>query len=371
MRASESDGMSVVSRPWSLGRRFVTAACVFGAIGFVVFASAGTNTEGRVAGAGSTLVNPILQRVSTSYQGYLAADQVDVTQMQGQSNDWTAGASALDYDPVGSIGGLMRLSDPAVIFAATEIPLSAEELDAEGRVQFPLILGAAAPMVNLDLGGARMVLNADVLAAIYKGEITQWSDPAIAALNTGLALPDTAITVRHRRDGSGTTWTFTGYLAQSARWTAGQAAQIDWTLGEGADGSRGIIEAVKATPGAIGYAEVGQASRAGLSVVSLSNASGEIVEPSPQSIRTAATLVAWQPGQQIAAASVTQGWPMTATVYVVMRKEDSQTERALAFFRYFYTEAPRQADALGYVPLPASVVAEIEASWASLFNIQS
>lgn len=371
MRAADSDGFNVIGKPWTLGRRIATAAVAFVGIGFLVFAVAGTNTEGRLAGAGSTLANPILQRVSTSYQGYLAADRVDVIRQEGQSGDWTGGASALDYDPVGSVGGLVRLSDPAVTFAVTEVPLSPEELAAQDKVQFPLILGAAAPVANLELAGAELALDANVLAAIFRGEISTWSDPAITALNPGMALPDQPISVRHRRDGSGTTWTFTGYLAQAAAWTAGQAAQVEWAVGEGAEGSRGLIEAVKATPGAIGYSEVGQARRAGLSVIRLVNGSGKVETPSSATIRAAATISRWRPGQQIAAASVTEGWPMTATVYVVMRESDPQNERALAFFRYFYAEAGRRADALGYVPLPVEVVTDIEAYWASIFNQQS
>lgn len=371
MGIEDSEGFNVVGKPWSLGRRIATAAVVFVGIGFLVFAVAGSNTEGRLAGAGSTLADPILQRVSTSYQGYLAADRVDVARQDGQSGDWTGGASALDYDPVGSVGGLLRLSDPAITFAVTEIPLSAEELAAQEKVQFPLILGAAAPVANLDLGGGDLTLDATVLAAIYSGQITTWSDPAIAALNPGMSLPDQPIAVRYRRDGSGTTWTFTGYLAQAAAWPVGQVAHAEWAVGEGAEGSRGLIEAVKATPGAIGYSEVGQARRAGLAVIRLVNGSGQTESPSVATVRAAAMASDWEAGQQVAAASATAGWPMTATVYVVMRADDPQNDRALAFFRYFYAEAARQADALGYVPLPPDVVTEIEAYWAGTLIEQS
>lgn len=371
MLTSGSDGVEVVRKPWSLGRRIATAAVTFLAIGALVFLVAGANTEGRLAGAGSTFVNPVLQRVSTAYQGYLAADRIDVATQQGESGDWTAGATALDYDPVGSIGGLVRLADPVVNFAATEVPVPASELARQGRIQFPLILGAAAPVVNLDLGGHELVLDAPTLAAIYNGEITRWSDPAIASLNPAFTLPDTAIAVRHRSDGSGTTWVFTGYLAQAPGWAAGQGAQIAWPTGEGAEGSRGIIEAVVATPGAIGYAEAGQARRAGLSAVNLINGRGETVAPRAEAVRAATSVAQWKPGQDIAASSATDGWPMTAVVYVVMRADDRQADRALAFFRYFYAEAPRQAGALGYVPLPAEVVREVEAYWSTVFSRQS
>lgn len=368
MLTSASDGAHVVGKPWSLGRRIATATIAFLVIGALVFLMAGANTEGRLSGAGSTFVNPILQRVSTAYQGYLAADRVDLARQEGASGDWTAGATALDYDPVGSVGGLMRLTDRAVGFAATEVPLTPAEMEGRGLIQFPLILGAAAPVANLDLGGQALTLDAEALAAIYGGAIAHWSDPAIAALNPGVTLPDSPIAVRHRSDGSGTTWTFTGYLAQAAGWTARQGAQVAWPVGSGAEGSGGMIDAVKATPGAIGYAEAGQARRAGLTMVRLVNGAGETVEASPETVRAASTVTRWEPGRETEAASVAQGWPMTAVVYVAMRADDPEADRTLAFFNYFYAEAARQAEALGYVPLPPEVVTKIETFWAAIYN---
>jgi phosphate transport system substrate-binding protein len=363
MLTSGNDGLGVVRQPWSLAQRIAVAAVTFLGLGFLVFATAGSNQEGRLTGAGSTLVQPILQSVSTAYQGYLAADRTDLNTHQGQSSDWTGGTSALDYDPVGSIGGLVRLKDPAIHFAATEVPMGAEALAAENWIQFPLILGAVAPVVNLDLSSGRLVLDADTLAAIFQGTITKWNDPAILALNGEINLPDQPIAVRYRREGSGTTYAFTGYLAQSARWTAGQAAQLSWPLGEATDGSSGMVGSVAATPGAIGYAEVGQAGRAGLTVVGLVDGSGASVAPTPETIAAAAAGIDWS-AQSVATAGA--GWPMTAIVYVVTKAErTAQTNRALAFFRYFFAEAPRRADALGYVALPPAVVQAVQEQLAS------
>lgn len=357
MLTSGSDGVSIVSRPWSLTRRILTAAVMFIALGFLVFAAAGSSGDGRISGAGSTLVNPILQRVSTAYQGYLAADRVDLAGQTGESGDWTAGASAIDYDPVGSIGGLVRLADPTVTFAATEVPLTPADLEQRELVQFPLVLGAAAPIANLDLGGRQLALDASVLARIYSGAIKNWNDPAIAALNAGVTLPDQPIVAHHRSDGSGTSWTFTGFLATGSDWPAGQAAQLDWPVGQGVKGSRGMIDAVSATPGALGYAEVGQSRRAGLTVINLIGKDGAVMEPTVPAIRTAS--------------GGDGGWPMTATVYVVMRADDAQNQRALTFFRYFYAEAARQADILGYVALPPEAVSAVEQHWAETFNTNS
>jgi phosphate transport system substrate-binding protein len=373
MLTSSDDGGSVVRQPWSLGRRVAVASMMFLATGLLVFATAGTGNEGRLSGAGSTLANPILQQVSTSYQGYLAADRVNVVRQEGTSGDWTAGASALDYDPVGSVGGVVRLSDPDVHFAATEVPVLPEDLATRGLVQFPLINGAAAPVANLDLGGAALTLDADTLAAIFQGTVTTWTDPAIAALNPDVTLPDLPIAVRRRADGSGTTWTFTGYLAHSPAWTFGQAAQLDWPVGEGADGNPGVIAAVKAVPGAIGYAEVGQAARAGLDIVQLVNGAGEVVAPTRLTILAATGFWTAADGASTVESATGGDWPMTATVYIVMRRDQrpAQVARLLNFFRYFYAQAPRVGDELGYVALPPTLVAEVEAYWATVFKPQS
>lgn len=375
MLTSQDDGRSVLRKPWGLGRRIAVASAMFLGLGFLVFATAGANEEGRLAGAGSTFVNPILQRVSTSYQSYLAADRVNMARHEGRSGDWTAGANALDYDPVGSVGGLERLRDPRVMFAATEVPVSAASLTDRGLVQFPLINGAAAAVTNLDLGGAALTLDADTLAAIFTGKIADWSDPAIALLNPNIALPNLPISVRYRADGAGTTWTVTGFLARSTGWTLGQAAKVTWPVGKGADGNLGVIAAVKATSGAIGYAEVGQATRAGLGIVQLINGAGKVVAPTRQTIRAAIEAGVWTAGGGVSATAVATGadWPMTATVYIVMRRNQNtaQNARAVTFFRYFYAEAARVGDALGYVALPTKVTAEVEAYWATSFKQQS
>jgi phosphate transport system substrate-binding protein len=366
MLASGNDGLAVVRQPWPLGRRIAVAAVTFVALGFLVFATAGSNQEGRLMGAGSTLVQPILLSVSTAYQGYIAADRADPNTHEGQSSDWTGGASALDYDPVGSIGGLVRLADPAIHFAATEVPMRPEELAAQNRIQFPLILGGVAPVVKLDLPSGGLALDADTLVAIYQGKVTNWSDPSIAALNSGAALPDQPIKVHFRREGSGTTYAFTGYLAQGGGWTAGQAAQLSWPVGEPTDGSSGMVASVAAIDGAIGYAEIGQARRAGLTIVDLIDANSARVAPTRQTIAAAAAGIDWSAQT---AAPTGAGWPMTAVVYVVTKAgRTAQTDRALAFFRYFFAEAPRRADALGYVALPPAIVQAVQEQLAGYFK---
>ena len=369
------DGIPVIRQPWRLSLRIIVASLTLLAIGALLFLTSGVNTHGRIAGAGSTLVNPVLQRVSTAYQSYRAADRIDLDSQLGDGIDWIAGAGAVDYDPVGSIGGLTRLSDPAVVFAAIDVRLTPAELDERSLAQFPLIHAAVAPVANLDLGGASLTLDADTLAGIFLGRITNWNDPAIAALNPAVALPNLPVAVKHRADGSGTTWTFTGYLARSDDWTAAQASQLDWPLGEAAEGNRGVIAAVKATPGAIGYAEIGQARRAGIDLLQLVNASGEAVAAGPETIRAAVDEGFWSADGVISTTAPAAGgdWPMTATVYIVMRRDANEREnkRALAFFHYFFAESPRQADALGFVALTPAIVSRVEKYWSKAFKPQS
>jgi phosphate transport system substrate-binding protein len=376
MLASNEGGVPVVREPMTLTRRIVIASGVFLLIGALIFAAAGGGEQGRVAGAGSTFAAPIIERASTAYQSYLAADRVDVTAQAGTSVDWVGAATAIDYDPVGSVGGLVRLSDPKISFAATEVPLSAEGLAERGMVQFPIILGAVAPVVNLDLGGASLTLDAATLGAIFSGAVTDWSDPAITALNEGLALPAGPIAVVHRSDGSGTTHTFTGFLAAGGAWAPGQSAQPDWPAGTGAEGSRGVIAAVRDTPGAIGYVEVGQARRAGLSPVRLLNASGQAVEPNAPGIRAAAAGADWTgPGGgavNLGATPAATAWPMVAVVYAVVPREGAGRDvtRTLAYFDFFYAEAARSADALGYVALPPEAVEAVQAMWTETFQFE-
>ena len=188
--------------------------------------------------------------------------------------------SGIQYEPVGSLGGVMRLADPEVDFAVTDYPLSAEALTRLGAVQFPIALGAVAVVHNLDLpAGEALRLDAPTVARIYLGQITRWNDPAITALNPGIALPDLAINAVHRSDGSGSTYGFTGYLsAGSPEWAAGPGSgtEIKWPAGAGAERTGGLIDAVRGTPGSIGYVEQGQAQRAGLRIAALGNSAGAV-----------------------------------------------------------------------------------------------
>lgn len=373
--SADQGGLPVIAKPPSLARRILLGAAMVLGVGGLIFAAAGGGEDGRLSGAGSTFVSPMMQRASTAFQSYRAADRVDAARQEGQGADWSANAAGVDYDPVGSVGGLVRLADPNVSFAATEVPLSTGELQSRGLAQFPILLGAAAPVTNLALGGLALTLDAPTLAAIYTGKVTDWSDPAIAALNPGLPLSPQPISVVHRSDGSGTTHTFTGYLATSDAWTAGQSPSPEWPVGSGAQGSEGMIAAIKGTPGSIGYVEIGQARRALLDPVRLVNAAGETVEVSGGGVLAAAQGVTWRAEDgfvaPLGASSNATAWPMAATVHAVLRREGAQrdTARTLAFFRFFLAEAARSADSLGYVPLPPEAVGAIEAYWANAFDL--
>lgn len=377
MLSSQPDGLPVVGKDWSLTRRIAVGCGAILLLGALLFAVAGGNETSRVAGAGSTFADPMIQHASTAFQGYVAADRVDVARQEGKGTDWVADSYAIDYDPVGSIGGLVRLANPDMTFAATEVPVAPEDLAARNLAQFPILLGAVAPVVNLDLKGAALTLDAATLSAIFRGAVTRWSDPAIAALNPGVAIPDLPIAVRHRKDGSGTTLVFTGYLARDPAWTPGRSPAPAWPVGEGLDGTSRLLAAVTATPGAIGYAEVGQARRAGLTPVRLVNAAGNAAEPTPAAVRAAAAGLDWSSRAALTAALADStgpdAWPMAATVHVVMRRSGTfaETDRALRFFRFFLAEAARSAESLGYVALPPEAAGAIEAHWAEAFGFGS
>lgn len=238
-----------------------------------------------IRGAGSTLAAPIIGKWATTYKA-ARADGGDFFTL-----DWT-----VDYEPVGSLAGLMRLAQPELDFAATDVPVQADDLARNGQQQFPIVMGGIAVVANLDgLPEQGLRLSGPVIADIYLGKIKSWSDPAIRVLNPNIALPDLAISVIHRQDGSGSTYVFTEFLSSTSEdWKTKPGADtlIDWPLGTGAEGTQALLRAVAASKGAIAYAEYGQVLRAGLPFAAVQNKSGKFVKPDPQGVQAAATSVA-------------------------------------------------------------------------------
>jgi len=283
---------------------------------------------------------------------------------------------ALNYQAIGSGGGIKQIKAKTVAFGASDKPLKPEELDAAGLAQFPTVIGGVVPVVNLPgVEPGQVKLTGPVLADIFLGKITKWSDPAVVALNAGAKLPNLPITVVHRSDGSGTSFLFTSYLAAVApQWaTVGASDSVAWPTGQGGKGNDGVAGYVKQTPGAIGYVEYAYAKQNGMAHANLQNAAGVFVAPTAESFAAAAAGADWskapsfyllllnQPGQG--------SWPITGATFILMHKkqDDAAKGRAvLSFFEWAYSKGDVAAGELAYVPLPADLKDRARASWFAI-----
>ena len=317
-----------------------------------------------IRGAGSTFAAPIIAKWATAYKN-ARADGGDFFTL-----DWT-----VDYEPVGSLAGLMRLNQPELDFAATDVPMPPAELAKNGRKQFPIVMGGIAVVANLDnLPNGALRLSGPVLADIFLGKVKSWSDPAIKALNPDIPLPDLAISVVHRQDGSGSTHVFTQFLSStSEEWKTrlGADTLIQWPLGTGAEGTQALIRAVAATKGAIAYAEYGQVLRAGLPFAAVQNKSGNFIKPDPQGVQAAATSVAWGETTDFFASLTDRdgdaAYPISTAVFAVVQvsgRPENRYRRVHDLFRLAFAEGADDAAALGYVALPKALVDQIEQYWA-------
>lgn len=360
MLSGRCTSIASLRRAWSM----VTAGVV--ALGVSLAITAGSAAQAEpIRGAGSTLAAPIIAKWAKAYKN-ARADGGDFFTL-----DWT-----VDYEPVGSLAGLMRLNQPELDFAATDVPVPPADLARNGQKQFPIVMGGIAVVTNLEglpEGGLR--LSGPVLADIYLGVIKTWSDPAIQALNPGIALPDLAISVFHRKDGSGSTHVFTEFLSSgSEAWKTrfGADTLIAWPLGTGAEGTQALIRAVAATKGAIAYAEYGQALRAGLPVAAVANRSGNFVRPGPEGVQAAAASVAWAETSDFFASLTDRegeaAYPISTAVFAVVQvsgRSEHRYRRVHDLFRLAFAEpGASDAAALGYVPLPKALVDQVERYWA-------
>lgn len=320
-----------------------------------------------VTGSGSTFVQPLLNRWSQDHLRSL----------------WTAEsqpAGGLDYEAIGSQAGIMRLKDRAVDFGATESPLSSEELKRYGVAQFPIVIGGIVAAVNVaGVPDGQLKLTGALLADIYLGRIKSWSDPAIKAVNPDLALPDAQIVPVRRSDGSGTTFTFTSFLAKAnAAWNSvGVGLLVSWPVGVQAKGNDGIAEAVKRTANAIGYLDYASARRAGLATAALRNGAGAFIAASPVSFQAAAATAQWGGasdfGLSLVDAPGEAAYPIVATTFVLVpdgKPATRATGAAIAFFDWGLERGASTAADLGYVPLPSPLVAEIRRYWSARLGLR-
>jgi phosphate transport system substrate-binding protein len=320
----------------------------------IATALTGTALAADISGAGSTFIYPVFAKWADTYK--------------------TATGIGLNYQSIGSGGGIKQVEAKTVTFGATDKPLSDDELAKHGLVQFPVVMGGIVPIVNIDgIKPGDLVLDGKTLADLFLGKITSWDDPAIKALNPALPLQAIPVAIAHRSDGSGTTFNFTDYLSkESDDWNndIGSDTAVEWPVGIGAKGSEGIANTVKQTAGSIGYVEYAFAKQNTLSYAKLVNANGKTVEPNLDSFAAAASnadfdnarnfnlIITNQPGDN--------SWPIAAATWVLIHAQPDDAAaaaEALKFFDWAYTKGKDQAKALDYVAIPDNVVALIEKSW--------
>ena len=282
--------------------------------------------------------------------------------------------NGLNCQSIGSGGGIKQIQAKTVTFGASDLPLQAAQLQKDGLIQFPMVMGGVVPVVNLEgVKPGELTLDGVTLAKIFLGEIKNWNDPAIAKLNAGAKLPTQAIVVVHRSDGSGTTAIYTDYLSKvSADWKAkvGTNTAVEWPGGLGAKGNEGVANNVANTKGSVGYVEYAYALQNKLTHTNMINKAGKVVEPTAEAFQAAAANADWksQPGYGVILANQPgdKAWPMTAATWILVHKKPADaaaTGEALKFFAWAFKNGDKMADELHYVPMPDKVVTSIEASW--------
>ena len=318
--------------------------------------AAGAKSTAEVSGAGASFIFPLVSKWSGDYNA--------------------ATGAKINYQSIGSGGGIAQIKAGTVDFGSSDKPLSSEELAQAGLAQFPSAIGGVVPVVNIDgLAPGQLRLSGTVLADIFLRKITAWNDPAIVAANPGVALPEGKITLVHRSDGSGTTFNFTNYLSKvSADWKGkvGEGTSVQWPDGVGGKGNEGVASYVKQIKGSIGYVELAYALQNSMPYTSLQNAAGTWVQPSAETFAAAAASADWASAKDfnlvITNAPGEQAWPITATNFMLMQKQPKDAKRnqdALAFFKWAFESGQAQANELHYVPLPAELVTQIEAYWGT------
>ena len=312
-----------------------------------------------ITGAGASFPQPIYVQWAQAYQA--------------------ASGGRINYQSIGSSGGVKQITAKTVDFGASDSPLKAEDLEKEGLVQFPTVIGGVVPVVNVEgIKPGELKLTGEVLADIYLGSISKWNDPKIAALNEGLKLPDAPITTVFRSDGSGTSFIFTTYLSQvSPKWqeSVGAANTVKWptsSSGAAGKGNEGVSTYVNRVKNSIGYVEYAYAKQNNMSHVQLQNKAGHFVQPSQESFAAAAD-VDWKsvPGFSLVLTNqpAEKAWPLAAATFILVHKkadDAAKAKAALSFFDWAYQNGDDAAAKLDYVPLPASVKDLVRAEWKQI-----
>ncbi len=318
---------------------------------------AGDKVAAEITGAGASFIYPLVSKWSADYH--------------------KASGSKINYQSIGSGGGIAQIKAGTVDFGSTDKPLSSEELAQAGLAQFPSAIGGVVPVVNMPgMEAGKLRISGPVLADIYLGKITSWNDPRIVAENPGTTLPADKINVVRRSDGSGTTFNFTNYLSKVSadfKTKIGEGTTVNWPVGMGGKGNEGVAAYVKQIKNSIGYVELSYALQNKMPYAAMQNAAGNWVQPSAQSFAAAAASADWKNATDfnlvITNAPGADAWPITATNFILVYKQpkDAAKQQAtLDFFKWAFENGQAQAKSLDYVPLPAELVQQVEAYWASL-----
>ncbi len=327
--------------------RSLIAAAVFG------LAASGLAQAQDITGAGASFPAPVYAKWADAYN--------------------KATGARLNYQSIGSGGGIKQIKAKTVDFGASDAPLKDDELAKDGMIQFPTVIGGVVPVVNIQgIAPGQIKMTGQVLGDIYLGKITKWNDPALTALNPGVKLPDAAISPVRRADGSGTSFLFTNYLSKvNAEWKdkVGEGTAVNWPTGAGGKGNEGVSAFVQRLPNSIGYVEYAYAKQNKMSYVLLKNKDGNFAAPDEDNFKAAAAGAQWdksfyqvlteQPGKDT--------WPISGATFILMYKTQDKPQsaaNALKFFDWAYASGDKMASDLDYVPMPDSVKALVRKQWA-------
>lgn len=330
---------------------YAAAACLAAALTIT------TAQAANVSGAGATFPYPIYGKWADAYKKETGI--------------------GLNYQSIGSGGGIKQIKAKTITFGATDAPLSGEELDATSLIQFPMVMGGIVPVINVEgIKSGELMLDGPTLAKIYLGEIAKWDDEAIKKLNPDVKLPSMAIAVVHRSDGSGTTYNFTNYLSKVSsdfKEKVGTEKAVEWPVGIGAKGNEGVANNVARTRGSIGYVEYAYAKQNGLTYANMMNKDGKVVSPEMEAFQAAAAGADWRGTPGFAVILTDQpgadSWPITAATFILMYKVPTDTAasaEALKFFDWAYSNGDAMAEELDYIPMPDDVVDLVHQEWKSI-----
>ena len=319
------------------------------------FGLAGAVSAQEITGAGASFPAPLYAKWASEYN--------------------KATGVRVNYQSIGSGGGIKQIDSKTVDFGASDMPQTDEVLKSKGQVQFPTVIGGVVPVINVKgIEPGQLKLTGQVLGDIFLGKIAKWNDPAIKTLNPSLALPDTAIAPVRRADGSGTTFIFTNYLSKvNAEWKSkvGEGTAVNWPVGAGGKGNEGVSAFVNRLPNSIGYVEYSYVKQNKMNFAVMQNAAGSFVKPEDDAFKAAAAGVDWSKSffQILTNAPGKESWPISGATFILMHaKQDKPANgtEVLKFFTWAMTSGGKAATDLDYVPLPAPVIAMVQKSWAEI-----